>query len=48
MLYQENTYAKIAIKGNDRLTKRKLVKDVKMQGSVLGSFKCTTTLDILN
>ena len=33
---------------NDRLTDRKLGKDVAMQGSVLGSMKCKTTLDIMN
>ena len=48
ILYQENTHAKIAINMNGRLTERKLVKDVEMQGSVWGSIKCTTTLDRMN
>ena len=39
---------RLLIKVNGRLTERKLVKDVEMQGSVWGSIKCTTTLDKIN
>ena len=48
ILYMENRNAQIAIKVNNKLTKRVLVKDVVMQGSVWGSIKCTTTMDKLN
>ena len=40
--------AQIAIKINNKLTKRIPVKDVIMQGSVWGSIKCTTMMDRLN
>ena len=45
ILHQENTNA---IKVNDLLTERKLVKDVEMQGSVWGSINCKTTVDKTN
>ena len=47
-LYLENKNAQIAIKTNNKLTKRIPVKDVIMQGSVWGSIKCTTMIDRLN
>ena len=48
MLFIENENAKIAVKVNRQLTKRVIVKDVEIQGSVWGSLKCTTTMDQLN
>ena len=48
LLYIENEKANIAVKVNGQLTKRVIVKDVEIQGSVWGSLKCTTTLDQLN
>ena len=48
ILYMENRNAQISIKVNNKLTKRVLLKDVVMQGSVWGSIKCTTTMDKLN
>ena len=48
LLHLENKNAQIAIKINNKLTKRILVKDVIMQRSVWGSIKCTTMMDRLN
>jgi hypothetical protein len=48
LLYLENKNAQVAIKINNKLSRRINVKDVVMQGSVWGSLKCTTTMDILN
>ena len=48
ILYLENKTAQIAIKVNNKLTKRIPVRDVIMQGSVWGSIQCTTMLDKLN
>ena len=48
ILYLENSNAQIAIKINNKFTRRVHVKDVVMQGSVWGSIKCTTTMDKLN
>ena len=48
LLYLENKNAQIAIKVNNKLTKRISVKDVIMQGSVWGSIKCSTMVDRLN
>ena len=48
ILYLENRNNQIAIKVNNKLKKRVLVKDVVMQGSVWGSMKCSTMMDKLN
>ena len=48
LLYLENKEADIAIKINNKLTKRIKIKDIIMQGTVWSSLKCTTTMDKLN
>ena len=48
LLYLENKQAKVAIKINNTLTKRFLVQDVELQGSVWESLKCITSMDRLN
>ena len=48
LLFIKNETSKIAVKVNIQLTKRVIVKDVEIQGSVWGSLKCTTTMDQLN
>ena len=48
LLYLENLKAKVAIKINNGITERVPVKNVEMQGSVWGSLKCTSSMDILN
>ena len=48
LLCMENKRAKVAIKVNGNLTDRISVKNVKLQGSVWGSLKCTASMDQLN
>ena len=48
LLYIENKNANVAIKVNDKLSRRISVKNVIMQGTVWGSLKCTTQMDELN
>ena len=48
LLYLENKKARVAVKINNRITERIIVKDVELQGSVWGSLKCTSSMDILN
>jgi hypothetical protein len=48
LLYIENKKAQIAVKINNKLSTRILVRDVVMQSSVWGSLKCTTTMDKVN
>ena len=48
MLYIENANANVAIKVNDKLSKRISVNNVIMQGTVWGSLKCTTQMDEMN
>ena len=48
LLSQESKDAEIAIKVNDRLSTRFHVKNVIMQGSVLGGLKCKSQMDIMN
>ena len=48
LLYLENKNAQIAVKVNGRMTERRNVMDVVMQGSVWGSLKCTSVMDRLN
>ena len=48
LLYIENKYANVAVKVNNKASKRFPVKNVVMQGSVWGGLKCTSQLDILN
>ena len=48
LLYIENKKAHIAVKINNKLSARILVRNVVMQGSVWGTLKCTTTMDKLN
>ena len=48
ILYLENKEAKVAVKVNNQLTERIIVKDVEMQGSIWGSLKCTSSMDTLN
>ena len=47
LLYIENLNAKVAVKINNGIPKRFLVKSVEMQRSVWGSLKCTSSMDIL-
>ena len=48
LLYLENKKAQIAVKIDNKLSTRILLRDVVMQGSVWGTLKCTTTIDKLN
>lgn len=48
LLYLENKNTKVAVKVNNKLTKRFPVKNVELQGSIWGSLKCTTAMDTLN
>ena len=48
LLYLENKRAKVAIKIDNKLTKRFPVNNVELQGSVWGSLKCTSSMDRLN
>ena len=48
LLYLENKNANVAVKVNHQLTERIVVKDVELQGSVWGSLKCTSSMDMLN
>ena len=48
LMYLENRNVQVAIKVNNRLTKRINVKDVEIQGSVWSSLKGTTMMDQLN
>ena len=48
LLYLDNLNAKVAVKINNGITERVPVKNVEMQGSVWGSLKCTSSMDILN
>ena len=48
LLYIENKEAEVAVKVNNKLTERKTIKDVIMQGTVWSSLKCTAVMDKLN
>ena len=48
LLFIENENAKVAVKVNGEVSRRVSVNSVEMQGSVWGSLKCTTSMDILN
>ena len=48
LLYEENRNAQVAIKVNNKITRRINIKDIIIQGSVFGSLKCTATMDKLN
>ena len=48
LLYIENSNARVAVKINNGITQRFPVKSVEMQGTVWGSLKCTSSMDILN
>ena len=48
LLYIENKTADIAVKINNKVSRRIPVKNVVMQGSVWGGLKCTTQMDTLN
>ena len=48
LLYIENKNAQIAVKVNNKLSRRINVKNVEIQGSVWGSLKCTSLMDKLN
>ena len=48
LLYIENKNGQIAVKINNKISSRILVRNLVMQGSVWGSLKCTTTMDKLN
>ena len=48
LLYIENRNAQIAIKVNNKLSRRINVTNVVMQGLVWGSLKCTSIMDKLN
>ena len=46
--FLENVNAQIAIKVNNKLTRRINVQNVEMQGTVWSSLKCTSSMDRLN
>ena len=48
LLYIENRNVQVAVKVNNKLSKRVNVNNVVMQGSVWSSLKCTTNMDKLN
>ena len=48
ILYEENKNAQIAIKVNDKITRRVNIQEIIIQGSVWGSLKCTAIMDKLN
>ena len=48
LLYIENKTAQIAVKLNNKVTRRIPVQHVVMQGSVWGGLKCTSQMDTLN
>ena len=48
LLHNENVAAKVAVKINGGISKRIVVNNVEMQGSVWGSLKCTNSMDTLN
>ena len=48
LLYIENKNANVAVKVNNKVSKRFPVKNVVMQGSVWGGLKCTSQMDTLN
>ena len=48
LLHNENVKAKVAVKTNGGISKRIVVKNVEMQGSVWGSLKCTNSMYTLN
>ena len=48
LLYSENRNIQFAAKVNNKLTRRINAPDLKMQGSVWSSLKCTTMMDKLN
>ena len=45
LLYLENKKTKVAVKINNQITERIVVKDLEMQGSVWDSLKCTSSMD---
>ena len=48
MLHNENVKAKIAVKVNGGISRRVVVNNVEMQGSVWASLKCAASMDTLN
>ena len=48
LMFLENMNAQIAIKVNNKLTRRIDVQNVEMQGTVMSSLKCTSSMDRLN
>ena len=48
LLYIENKVGNIAVKVNDKVSKRFIANNVVMQGSVWGGLKCTSQMDTLN
>ena len=48
LMYLENKNVQIAIKVNNKLTRRINVQNVKIQGTVWSSLKCTSMLDQLS
>ena len=48
ILHNLNVKAKVAVKINGGISKRVVVNNVEMQGSVWGSLKCTNSMDTLN
>jgi len=47
LLYNENVNAKVAVKTSNGTTRRTVISDVIMQGTVWGSLMCTSTMDKL-
>jgi hypothetical protein len=48
LMFLKNVNAQIAIKVNNKLTRRIDVQNVEMQGTVWSSLKCTSSMDRLN
>ena len=48
LLYIENKHENVAVKVNDKVSRRFPVNNVVMQGSVWGGLKCTSQMDTLN
>ena len=48
LLYLENRNTKVAIKVNNKVTRRINMKDIEMQGSVRSNLKCVVSMDKVN
>ena len=48
LLFLENRNAKVAIKGNNKVTRRIHIRDTEMQGSVWSTLKCIVSMDRVN